>query len=124
MRTGLVRVTVTPGARAPVLSVTLPVTVPVWSDWAKAVPAKAGARASTTAPHVFDSFRFIDWPPRSLNRCGTFPSREGRSRRPVVGSLHRDRTDTSPDEGFHHALAAAVEMGFHGRLRDRGVPPF
>src|SRR5262249_61755317 len=117
MRTGLVRVTVTPGARAPVLSVTLPVTVPVWSAWAKAVPAKAGTRASTTAPHVSDSFRFMDWPPRGLNRCGTFPSREGPRGATGVGSLHRDRTDTSPDAGVHHALAAPVQAGIHGPQR-------
>src|SRR6266571_6527869 len=134
MRTGLVNVTVTPGARAPVLSLTLPVMLPVCSDWARADGARAVVvKVSTAAParaatvirtrgkkrgfHLIEiASTRVKGPPGKAGSTGFSFAAGG-------GSRHGDRTHTSMHQGVHHPAGAVVEMALDRPARSIRIAP-
>src|SRR5690348_15133645 len=114
MRTGLVRVTVTPGARAPVLSLTLPVMLPVCSDWARADGASAVIIKVSAAAPVIPAVTTVRTRGKGLGfhliemastRVKGAPGKAGStisSSAAGGGSRHGDRIRPSMHQRVHH----------------------
>src|SRR5439155_21222344 len=116
MRTGLVKVTVTPGVRAPVLSLTLPVMLPVCRDWARATGERA-VISRRVAIHLIEiASTRVRVPPGKAGLRIYSGSAGG-------GARHGDRIGPFMNEGVHHPAAAVVEMPLDGRAGSFRIAP-